>query len=602
MKVARRKKSRAAAARQAAARKTKRKISKARQPSRKAARRAVPKARRGAARKRKRATPRKAAPKAKPKTKAAAAVAGVVVRGRMGPRYADILTRDALAFLAELHRRFDGERRALLAARAERQKRFDAGELPDFPRETKHIRDDDSWRVAPVPADLNDRRVEITGPVDRKMIVNALNSGATHYMADFEDANSPTWANNLEGQINLKDRWAGKIDFTDPQTKKRYAVGPNPAVLIVRPRGWHLPEAHLTVDGKPIAGALFDFGLYFFHNARAQLAQGAGPYFYLPKLENAREARLWNDVFLFAQEQLGIPPRSIKATVLIETLPAAFEMDEILWELRDHIAGMNAGRWDYIFSFIKTFAKSKDPRFVLPDRSQVVMGQAFLGAYASVLVRTCHRRGAHAMGGMAAQIPIKNDPAANEAAFAKVRADKEREVREGYDGTWVAHPDLVPVAKEVFDRMMPQPNQVPRMRLHVNVLRDDLLKVHEGSKTEAGFRLNIRVGVQYIEAWLRGRGAVPIYNLMEDAATAEISRAQIWQWIKAGAELEGGVKATPALFERALQEEMQIVMREVGTPDYARGRFPEAIKLFRQLSLADEFVPFLTIPAYELIV
>ena len=604
MKGARRKKSWAAAARQAAARKTKRKISKARQPSRKAARRAVPKARRGAARKRKRATPRKAAPKAKPKAKAAAlvAVAGVVVRGRMGPRYADILTRDALAFLAELHRRFDGERRALLAARAERQKRFDAGELPDFPRETKHIRDDDSWRVAPVPADLNDRRVEITGPVDRKMIVNALNSGATHYMADFEDANSPTWANNLEGQINLKDRWAGKINFTDPQTKKRYAVGPNPAVLIVRPRGWHLPEAHLTVDGKPIAGALFDFGLYFFHNARAQLAQGAGPYFYLPKLENAREARLWNDVFLFAQEQLGIPPRSIKATVLIETLPAAFEMDEILWELRDHIAGMNAGRWDYIFSFIKTFAKSKDPRFVLPDRSQVVMGQAFLGAYASVLVRTCHRRGAHAMGGMAAQIPIKNDPAANEAAFAKVRADKEREVREGYDGTWVAHPDLVPVAKEVFDRMMPQPNQVPRMRLHVNVLRDDLLKVHEGSKTEAGFRLNIRVGVQYIEAWLRGRGAVPIYNLMEDAATAEISRAQIWQWIKAGAELEGGVKATPALFERALQEEMQIVMREVGTPDYARGRFPEAIKLFRQLSLADEFVPFLTIPAYELIV
>ncbi|HSJ43027.1 MAG TPA: malate synthase A [Xanthobacteraceae bacterium] len=600
MKVVTRKK---AAARQASPRKTKRKISKARQAN-KAARRAVPKARRGAALKRKRATPRKAAFKAKPKAKAAAlaVVAGVVVRGGMGPRYAEILTRDAVAFLAELHRRFDGKRRALLAARAERQKRFDAGELPDFPRETKHIRDDDSWRVAPVPPDLNDRRVEITGPVDRKMIINALNSGATHYMADFEDANSPTWANNLEGQINLKDRWAGKIDFTDPQTKKRYAVGPNPAVLIVRPRGWHLPEAHLTVDGKPIAGALFDFGLYFFHNARAQLAQGAGPYFYLPKLENAREARLWNDVFLFAQKQLGIPPRNIKATVLIETLPAAFEMDEILWELRDHIAGMNAGRWDFIFSFIKTFAKSKEPRFVLPDRSEVVMGQAFLGAYASVLVRTCHRRGAHAMGGMAAQIPIKNDPTANKAAFAKVRADKEREVREGYDGTWVAHPDLVPVAKEVFDRMMPQPNQVPRMRLHVNVLRDDLLKVHEGSKTEAGFRLNIRVGVQYIEAWLRGRGAVPIYNLMEDAATAEISRAQIWQWIKAGAELEGGVKATPAFFERALQEEMQVVMREVGAADYAGGRFPEAIKLFGRLSLTDEFVPFLTIPAYELIV
>ncbi len=604
MKVGRRKKSWAAAARQAATRKTKRKISKARQASSKAARRAVAKARRGAARKPKRATPRKAAPKAKPKAKAAApaAVAGVVVRGRMGPRYAEILTPEALAFLAELHRRFDGKRRALLTARAERQERFDAGELPDFPRETKHIRDDDSWRVAPVPADLSDRRVEITGPVDRKMIVNALNSGATHYMADFEDANSPTWANNLEGQINLKDRWAGKIDFTDPQTKKRYSIGPNPAVLIVRPRGWHLPEAHLTVGGKPIAGALFDFGLYFFHNAKAQLAQGAGPYFYLPKLENAREARLWNDVFLFAQEQLGSPPRSIKATVLIETLPAAFEMDEILWELRHHIAGMNAGRWDYIFSFIKTFAKSKDPRFVLPDRSQVVMGHAFLGAYASLLVRTCHRRGAHAMGGMAAQIPIKNDPAANEAAFAKVRADKEREVREGYDGTWVAHPDLVPVAKEVFDRMMPRPNQVSRMRLHVNVLRDELLKIHEGSKTEAGFRLNIRVGVQYIEAWLRGRGAVPIYNLMEDAATAEISRAQTWQWIKAGAELEGGVKATSAFFERALQEEMQVVMREVGATHYARGRFPEAIKLFRQLSLANEFVPFLTIPAYVLIV
>jgi malate synthase len=588
MKASRPKPKRAPAAKKAAAQKKKHKIFKPRRTRGRAAA--------------KRASKRKPNAQAARNAAAIASLSGVVVRGRIGPRYAEILSGDALAFLAELHRRFDGKRRALLAARAERQKRFDAGELPDFPRETKHIRDDESWRVARVPSDLNDRRVEITGPVDRKMIVNALNSGATHYMADFEDANSPTGANNLEGLINLKDRWAGKIDFTDPQTKKRYAVGPNPAVLIVRPRGWHLPEAHLTVDGEPIAGALFDFGLYFFHNARAQLAQGAGPYFYLPKLENAREARLWNDVFLFAQEQLGIPPRSIKATVLIETLPAGFEMDEILWELRDHIVGMNAGRWDYIFSFIKTFAKCKDPRFVLPDRSQVVMGQAFLGAYASLLVRTCHRRGAHAMGGMAAQIPIKNDPAANEAAFAKVRADKEREVREGYDGTWVAHPDLVPVAKEVFDRMMPQPNQVSRMRLHVNVLRDDLLKVHEGSKTEAGFRLNIRVGVQYIEAWLRGRGAVPIYNLMEDAATAEISRAQIWQWTKAGAELEGGVKATPAFFERALQEEMQVVMREVGTADYARGRFPEAIKLFRQLSLADEFVPFLTIPAYELIV
>jgi malate synthase len=579
-----------AAARQAAARKIKLKVAK-RKPKKQHSPRRKTAVKRTAARDKKRTPGREGA--------AITAVPGVMVCGRMGPRYSEILTRDALAFLAELHRRFDGKRRELLAARAERQKRFDAGELPDFPIETKHIRDDDSWRVAPIPADLTDRRVEITGPVDRKMIVNALNSGATHYMADFEDANSPTWANNLEGQINLKDRWAGKIDFTDPRTKKRYAVGPKPAVLIVRPRGWHLPEAHLTVDGATISGALFDFGLYIFHNAKALRAQGTGPYFYLPKLENRKEARLWNDVFLFAQGQLGLPARCIKATVLIETLPAAFEMDEILWELREHIAGMNAGRWDYIFSFIKTFAKNPD--YVLPDRSQVVMGEAFLGGYAALLVRTCHRRGAFAMGGMAAQIPIKNNPKANDAAFAKVRADKEREVRDGYDGTWVAHPDLVPVAKEVFDRMMPQPNQVSRVRLHVNVLRDDLLKIHEGSKTEAGFRLNIRVGVQYIEAWLGGRGAVPIYNLMEDAATAEISRAQIWQWIKYGAELEDGVKATAEFFERALAQEMLVVKREVGASRYAHGHFLAAIKLFRDLSLADEFVPFLTIPAYELI-
>jgi malate synthase len=605
MKVNKGKKRRVAAGKKTAARKVKRKTAKPRRARRKAARRAVLRTK---ARARKASVKRAVARKPKAKTgskpsgapKTITAVAGVVVRGRMGPRYAEILTPAANAFLAELHRRFDGRRHELLAARAARQKRFDAGELPDFPRETKQIRDDESWRVAPIPVDLTDRRVEITGPVDRKMIVNALNSGATHYMADFEDANSPTWANNLEGQINLKDRWAGRIDFTDPRTKKRYAVGKKPAVLIVRPRGWHLPEAHLTVDDAPISGSLFDFGLYVFHNAKAQLAQATGPYFYLPKLENRSEARLWNDVFDFTERQLGLPARSIKATVLIETLPAAFEMDEILWELREHIVGMNAGRWDYIFSFIKTFAKN--PHYLLPDRSQVVMGEAFLGAYASLLVRTCHRRGAFAMGGMAAQIPIKNDPHANEIAFAKVRADKEREVREGYDGTWVAHPDLVPVAKEVFDRMMPQPNQVSRQRLHVNVLRDDLLKIHAGNRTEAGFRLNIRVGVQYIEAWLRGRGAVPIYNLMEDAATAEISRAQIWQWIKYGAELEGGIKATSAFFERALREEMQVVMREVGASTYARGRFPDAIRLFRELSLAEEFVPFLTIPAYELIV
>ena len=526
--------------------------------------------------------------------------AGVAIKGKLGPRYGEVLTPAALRFLADLHREFEATRERLLAARAEQQERYDRGELPDFSPDTAIVRDDPYWRVAQIPADLADRRVEITGPVDRRMIVNALNSGANVFMADFEDANSPTWANNVEGQLNLKDRWAGKLDFVDPGNRKHYRLADKPAVLIVRPRGWHLVEEHLTVDGEPIAGSLFDFGLYVFHNAKAQIAAGTAPYFYLPKLESADEARLWNDVFLFAQERLGIAAGTIKATVLIETLPAAFQMEEILYVLREHIVGLNAGRWDYIFSFIKKLAKNR--HYVLPDRGQVVMGEAFLGAYASLLVKTCHQRGAFAMGGMAAQIPVKNDPAANEAAFAKVRADKEREVRDGYDGTWVAHPDLVPVAKEVFDRMMPEKNQLSRVRQHVRVLRDDLLKIHHGTKTEEGFRLNIRVGVQYIEAWLRGRGAVPIYNLMEDAATAEISRAQIWQWIKYEAELEGGIVVTPKFFERALGEEMKRVSQEIGAGNYAKGRFPEAIALFRELSLAPEFVDFLTIPAYRLIV
>jgi malate synthase len=523
---------------------------------------------------------------------------GVAIKAPRVPRVEEILTAPALAFLAELHRKFDRTRRALLAARAARQKRFDAGELPEFPIDTKAIREAE-WQVAPIPPDLQDRRVEITGPTDRKMIINALNSGATHYMADFEDAHVPVWANTIAGQVNLKDLWHGDIAFTDPESGKDYAVGPNPAVLIVRPRGWHLPESHLRVDGAPISGALFDFGLFLFHNAKAQLARGTGPYFYLPKLESHREARLWTDVFRFAQEKLGLPEHSIKATVLIETLPAAFEMDEMLWEMRDHIVGMNAGRWDFIFSFIKTFANN--PNYILPDRGQVVMGEAFLGAYAALLVRTCHHRGAFAMGGMAAQIPVKNDPEANERAFAKVRADKEREVRDGYDGTWVAHPDLVPVAKEVFDRLMPQPNQLSRVRLHVRVLREDFLKIHEGTMTEDGFRLNIRVGVQYIEAWLRGRGAVPIYNLMEDAATAEISRAQIWQQIKYRVTLEDGTTVTPDFFERALAEEMRRVEDEIGAATYAEGRFAEAIELFHSLSLSNNFVDFLTIPAYRLI-
>jgi len=525
--------------------------------------------------------------------------AGLAVSGAMAARYDEILTPDALAFIAGLQRRFNARRKELLAARAARQKRFDAGETPDFLAETAAIRDGD-WRVAPLPAELLERRVEITGPVDRKMIVNALNSGAKVFMADFEDANSPTWSNCLDGQVNLRDRWAGKIDFTEPTTGKAYKLGPKPAVLIIRPRGWHLDEAHVSVDGQVMSGSLFDFGLYVFHNAKAALAAGSGPWFYLPKLESHLEARLWNDVFVAAQEALGIPNGTIKATVLIETLPAAFEMDEILYELRDHMAGLNCGRWDYIFSFIKKLAKN--PAYVLPDRGQVVMGKAFLRAYSLLLIKTCHRRGAFAMGGMAAQIPVKNNPAANDAAFARVRADKEREAGDGHDGTWVAHPDLVPVAMEVFDRLMPGPNQLDKTREDVTIGKAQLLEVHEGSRTEQGLRDNIRVGVQYMEAWLRGRGAVPIYNLMEDAATAEISRAQIWQFVKYGVELEGGITVTPAWFETIFDEEMAKVKGEVGEAAFAGGRFPEAVALFKQLSLAPDFADFLTLPAYQMIV
>lgn len=569
---------------------TARKTRPQKQAKRKVAKRKSVKPKRSAAK----VAKRRAAPKS---GAARVGPAGVKITGRMGPHYDEILSVPALEFLADLHRQFDARRLQLLAARAERQKRFDAGELPDFLPQTRDIRERD-WKIAPIPQDLLDRRVEITGPVDRKMVVNALNSGANVYMADFEDANSPTWANNIEGQINLKDRWTGKIDFTDKQSGKRYALGPKTAVLVPRPRGWHLVEEHLHIDGKPISGALFDFGLYFFHNAKTLIEKGTGPYFYLPKLETHQEARLWNEVFVHAQERLGIPQRTIKSTVLIETLPAAFEMDEILWELRDHITGLNAGRWDYIFSFVKKFARNG--KYILPDRSQVVMGEAFLGAYAALLVKTCHHRGAFAMGGMAAQIPVKNNKKANDEAFAKVRADKEREVREGHDGTWVAHPALVPVAKDVFDRL-PGPNQLDKLRDDVEVTRDMLLELHKGEITDAGFRLNIRVGVQYIAAWLAGRGAVPIYNLMEDAATAEISRAQIWQWLRYGATLDNGVKVTPQYFERALKEEMARVKKEQGAKAYGQGRFPQAIKLFRQLSLSRNFEDFLTIPAYKLI-
>ncbi len=523
---------------------------------------------------------------------------GVAIDGTLGDRYDEILTPEALAFVADLHRGFDEQRKRLLKLREERQKRFDAGELPDFLAETAHVREGD-WKVAPIPADLLDRRVEITGPVDRKMIINALNSGAKVFMADFEDASSPKWANMVEGQINLKDRWNATIDFTDPSNGKSYALCDTPAVLIIRPRGWHLLEEHVTVDGAPVAGGLFDFGLYLFHNARALKENGSGPYFYLPKMESHLEARLWNDVFVRAEEALGLAAGTIKATVLIETLPAAFEMDEIIYELREHMAGLNCGRWDYIFSFIKTLRNNPD--FVLPDRAQVGMGKAFLNAYSQLLIKTCHRRGAFAMGGMAAAIPNRRDLEANEKALANVRVDKEREAKNGHDGTWVAHPDLVPVAMEVFDREMPEKNQLGKLREDVAVGQKELLEVHEGTKTEEGLRQNIRVGVQYIEAWLRGRGAVPLYNLMEDAATAEISRAQIWQWLKFGATLEGGTTVTKDLFERCLAEEMERVKGEVGAEAYDAGRFPEAIDLFSKMSLSDTFEPFLTVPAYSLI-
>ncbi|MGX1743276.1 malate synthase A [Bosea sp. NPDC055353] len=521
--------------------------------------------------------------------------AGVVVKGALQPDFEQILSTEALGFVADLHRRFNETRKRLLALRAERQKRFDAGETPDFLAETRHIREGD-WTVAPIPADLTDRRVEITGPVDRKMIVNALNSGAKVFMADFEDASSPVWANMIEGQVNLRDRWANRIDFTDPTNGKDYKLKAKPAVLIIRPRGWHLPERHIEIDGEEASGSLVDFGLYVFHNAKAALAAGSGPYFYLPKLESHLEARLWNDVFVAAQSALGLKNGTIKATVLIETLPAAFEMDEILYELREHMAGLNCGRWDYIFSFIKKLARNK--AYVLPDRSQVVMSKAFLRAYSLLLIKTCHKRGAFAMGGMAAQIPVKNNPEANAAAFAKVKADKEREAGDGHDGTWVAHPDLVPVAMEVFDRLMPQANQLGKKRDDVSIGAKDLLEVHQGTRTEEGFRENIRVGVQYIEAWLRGRGAVPIYNMMEDAATAEISRAQIWQFVQYGVALEGGITADAALFKRCLPEEMERVKGELGAETYAKGRFPEAIALFETLSLAPNFEDFLTVPAY----
>ena len=509
-----------------------------------------------------------------------------------------VLTPEALDFLGELASRFSPRIDALLRQRADRRERLRAGESLGFLPETRVVREAD-WKISPIPDDLVQRLVEITGPVDRKMVINALNSGADVFMADFEDANSPTWANVIAGQRNLMDAVNRTIEFADPVSGKHYSLADRVATLMVRPRGLHLPERHLTLDGLPVPAALVDFGLYFFHNVLPLLERGTRPYFYLPKLEGHNEARLWNEVFVFAQESLGVPRGTIKATVLIETVPAAFEMDEILFALREHSAGLNCGRWDYIFSFIKTV--QHEDGAVLPDRSSITMEQPCMRAYTQLAVKTCHRRGAHAMGGMAAQIPIKNDPEANEAALEKVRADKRREAVDGHDGTWVAHPALVPVAREVFAAHFDGPNQLDRLRQDVNATAEDLLALPVGERTEEGLRLNIRVGIQYLEAWLRGRGAVPLYHLMEDAATAEISRTQVWQWVRHQATLEDGRVVTPALVEMAISEELNVIESEIGNAPMHGGRFEEATDLFRQLCLAPELAEFLTIPAYAML-
>jgi malate synthase len=513
---------------------------------------------------------------------------GIEIRGSLTDAWREILSPEALAFLIDLHRKFDDRRRELLDRRVARYQEIVAGKMPDFLPETKSIRDAD-WTVAPIPADLQDRRVEITGPVERKMIINALNSGASVFMADFEDANSPNWSNNMDGQVNLRDYVRGELSYTSPEGK-RYELNEKVATLLVRPRGWHLVEKHVWVDGRPMSGSLFDFGLYFFHNAAGLLRRGTGPYFYLPKMESHLEARLWNDVFNFAQDRVGVPRGTIRATVLIETILASFEMDEILYELRDHSSGLNCGRWDYIFSFIKKFRHRPD--FVLPNRAQVTMDKHFLHSYVQLLIKICHRRGIHAMGGMAAQIPIKGDPAANHAAIGKVQADKLREVKAGHDGTWVAHPGLVPVAKDIFDEYMKTPHQLQVKRDDVAITPQDLLTVPSGDITEDGLRVNVDVGVQYLEAWLRGNGCVPIYNLMEDAATAEISRTQVWQWVKHGAKLNDGRTVTPDLVRRIVAQEMEHKWK-------GGGRFELAARLFEDMMTRPDFPDFLTLVAYD---
>lgn len=522
-------------------------------------------------------------------------VNGLAIYAPVTDAYKEILTPEALEFAATLMREFGGRRKGLLARRLEVQKELDSGHLPDFLPETKEIRDGD-WKISPPPADLQDRRVEITGPVERKMVINALNSGAKMFMADLEDSHSPTWDATIDGQLNLRDAVNRTIEFTNPAGKE-YKLSDEIATLLVRPRGWHLDEKHVTVDGEKISGGIFDFALYFFHNHAQLKAKGSGPYFYLPKLESYLEARLWNDIFVKAQDLLSVPQGTIRVTVLIETILASFQMDEILYELRDHMAGLNCGRWDYIFSYIKRLHKNE--QFILPDRALVTMTNHFMHSYSLLAIKTCHKRGAHAIGGMSAQIPIKNDPEANEEAMNKVRADKNREANDGHDGTWVAHPGLVSIAMEEFDAAMPTPNQIDKLREDVNVTAEDLLRVPGGDITEAGLRTNINVGVQYMEAWLRGSGCVPLNNLMEDAATAEISRTQIWQWIHhPKGVLTDGRKITYELFKEMFAEEIEKIKKQVGEETYSKGKFELAIKLFDDIIANDELEEFLTLRAY----
>jgi len=524
---------------------------------------------------------------------------GVEILGQLSPEFEEILTPQALDFIASLQRAFGKRRNELLQKRKELQLEIDEGKTLDFLPETENIRRSE-WTITPIPDELQDRRVEITGPVERKMIINALNSAAKVFMADFEDSNAPTWNNIIQGQINLRDAVNRTISFTNPDGKQ-YSLNDKPAVLMVRPRGWHLVEKNILIDGEPISGSIFDFGLYFFHNVKSLIENGSGPYFYLPKLENHLEARLWNDIFIMAQNELGVPQATIKATVLIETITAAFEMDEILYELREHSAGLNCGRWDYIFSCIKKFRNNRD--FCLADRALITMTTHFMHSYSLLCIKTCHKRNAHAMGGMAAQIPIKTDMEANEIALEKVRSDKEREANDGHDGTWVAHPGLVQIALDAFNSVMPQPNQIERKRKDVTITADDLLKFEpENPITANGLRTNINIGIQYLGSWLAGSGCVPIFNLMEDAATAEISRSQIWQWINSPkGVLEDGRKVDIELFRKILAEELPNVRKIVGEEAFNSGTYEKAAKLFDEITTTKGFVEFLTLPAYNML-